>query len=95
VEIDHGESRYDETPPEEDRKEEEERPHAPAPQRETLRKQTRKGGRSKSERASSFKRVIFLNGFRGRGIQFVCSVLPGIRKGSFQSHSQDLVALLE
>jgi hypothetical protein len=58
-EIDGGDFRYDERPPEEDRKEEAERPHAPAQQRETLIKRTLGGGWSESERASSFKRLIF------------------------------------
>ena len=74
-EIDEGDSRYDEAPPEEDRKEEAERPHAPAQQREALMKQTRKRGRSESERVSSLKWIIFLNGLSGCGIQFVCSFL--------------------
>jgi hypothetical protein len=41
-EIDEGDSRYDATRPEEDRKEEAEHPHAPEQQREALIKQTRK-----------------------------------------------------
>jgi hypothetical protein len=57
--ADEGDSRYDETRPEEDRKEEAERPHAPAQPREALIKQTRKRGWSESEQASSLKWTIF------------------------------------
>ena len=58
-EVREGDSRYDGTPPEEDRKEEAERPHVPAQKREALIKRTRRGGQSESERASSVKRLIF------------------------------------
>ena len=77
VEVDQGESRCDETPPEEDRKEEAERPHAPARQRETLIRQTRKGGWSESERASSVKRGhLFIRvSLAPHSIRLLCSSL--------------------
>jgi hypothetical protein len=74
-EIDEDDSRYDATPPEEDRTEEAERPHAPEQQQEALLKQMRKRGGSGSERASSLKWIIFLNGFSECGIQSICSVI--------------------
>jgi hypothetical protein len=54
-EVDHNESHDDETPAEEDRREEAERLHAPARRREPWVKKTRERVSSESEQASSFK----------------------------------------